>query len=76
MPAEYRLKARERRRILNWRGENVLVCFRCEKEILVGDWIHRNDGGCMKKLDKLGGKRSEYARFYHKSCFAELYVDV
>jgi hypothetical protein len=76
MGVNYLMKKRELSRILRWRGEKKLCCFRCGMKIKPGDLVHRNEGGCHPKIPGFGGKIKEYARFYHLSCYEGLFLDL
>jgi len=66
MGLEYRITEGNYRRHLKWRGGRALCCFRCGGKISPGDWIHKNNSSSIK------GE----ARFYHLSCFEEMFVCV
>ena len=68
MGVEYQISPRTISRNLKWRGEKELLCFRCGKKILPRDWIHRSHNYNSLKA------RSKDARFFHLSCFEELFV--
>ena len=66
MGIEYQITAANYKRHLTWRGVKDLRCSRCGKKISPGDWIHKTNASSIE------GK----ARFYHRVCFRELFVDV
>lgn len=64
-------------RILGWMETEELICCKCGQRISVGDWIHRNNGGVLRKPCILGrGKPESFAQFYHLACFEQLLNDV
>jgi len=62
-------------RILKWRGEEQLLCFRCSERIQVGDRIHRNNsGGCQRAVYPSKYSHRKRVRFYHAECYEEMFV--
>jgi len=60
-------------RILRWRGEEELLCFRCGERINVGDRIHRNNGGIRDLSHEGRGSQKRKARFYHEGCYEGMF---
>jgi len=73
--AEFKIHPRTLRRHLIWRGQKELLCFRCGKKISPGDWIHRSNASCFpSREDSRRGKPRGVTRFYHLSCWEEMFV--
>ena len=77
MGTNYRIAQATISRNLTWRGVKELLCYRCGKEIFVGDWIHKNKGfNNPKEKWSRAGKPKGIVRFYHLSCYEEMFLDV
>jgi hypothetical protein len=77
MGVEFQISEGTYRCHLNWRGEEELRCARCGKKIVPGDWIHRSNAPChLEAGSRGGGKPPELTRFYHLSCYEEMFVSV
>ena len=71
MGIEYQIAQATISKNLNWRGVKELLCYRCGKRISVGDWVHRNETHFRNQRPS-----KKDARFYHLSCYEEMFLDV
>lgn len=74
---ELQLTERGRQKYLAWLKLKKLTCARCGGEIHPGDQIHRSGRiYFFRNPWELKGKPGSDARFWHLSCYEELFVDV
>lgn len=74
MGVSYQINKRSISKILNWRGENVLLCYRCGEEISAGDWVRKS--GRVSKVSTRTHMTWHLAKVYHLSCYEGMFLDV
>ncbi len=75
MGSDHVLSKGNYRKFLGWLGREKLECFRCGKELVPGDEVHRC-GQLRIKYNQLGDEReNKFCRFYHAECFEELFIE-